>query len=116
MTTPAHPGIDPILAALADPVRRRVVELLRTGPCRAGELAERTAMQPSALSRHLRALRRTGLIEERPHEQDARVRIFQLCPQPFSELRGWIDEVESYWHRQLAGFKAHAERRGTKAR
>ncbi len=103
-------AIDPILLGLADPVRRRVVELLHVGPCRAGELASRTAMKPAALSRHLRQLRQTGLIEEEALPQDARVRVYRLCPRPFAQLRSWIDEVESYWQRQLAGFKAHAER------
>ncbi len=108
--------IDAILLALADPVRRQVVEVLHDGPCRAGDLAERTRMKPSALSRHLGHLRRSGVIEEESLLEDARVRVYRLCPKPFSQLRTWIDEVESYWQRQLADFKAHAERARPKPR
>jgi DNA-binding transcriptional ArsR family regulator len=101
--------IDRTLAALADPTRRGVVDLLRKKPRRAGELAAALDMTPPALSRHLRVLRKTGLVEEAEIEQDARVRLYRLRPQPFSGLRRWLDEVESFWEDQLASFKAHAE-------
>jgi DNA-binding transcriptional ArsR family regulator len=111
---PATFDIDRTFAALADPTRRRVVDLLRKRPRRAGELAAAIAMSPPAMSRHLRVLRRTGLVDEENLEHDARVRVYRLRPEPFAALREWLDEVEAFWADQLAAFKAHAEttRRG----
>lgn len=103
--------IDHTLAALADPTRRRVVDLLRKKPLRAGEIAAAFAMSAPAMSRHLRVLRKSGLIEEEGLEEDARVRVYHLRPERFAAMRGWLDEVEGYWNDQLAAFKAHAERR-----
>lgn len=108
----AAAALDRTLQALADPTRRGVVELLRGQPRRAGELAAALAASPPALSRHLRVLRETGLVEEEPLPGDARVRLLRLCPQPFAELRGWLEELESFWSDQLASFKAHAEAAG----
>ena len=109
--------LDRTFAALADPTRRRVVELLRKRPRRAGELALAFGMSPPAMSRHLRVLRRTSLVEEDSPEEDARVRVYRLRPEKFAALRGWLDEVEAFWSEQLGSFKEHAERtrRGTRA-
>jgi DNA-binding transcriptional ArsR family regulator len=107
--------LDRTFAALADPTRRGVVELLRAEPHRAGELAAAFAMSPPAMSRHLRVLRKTGLVEESELDHDARVRVYRLKRERFVELRDWIAEVEAFWADQLDGFKAHAERtRGRK--
>lgn len=103
--------IDRTLAALADPTRRRVIDLLRKHPLRAGDLAAKLAMSAPAMSRHLRVLRKSGLIAEEALEEDARVRVYHLQPERFAAMRGWLDEVEGYWSDQLAAFKAHAERR-----
>jgi DNA-binding transcriptional ArsR family regulator len=103
--------LDRTLAALADPTRRRVVDLLRKAPRRAGELADAFDMSPPAMSRHLRVLRKTGLVEEDELEEDARVRVYRLRRSPFSALRHWLDEVEEFWGGQLEAFKEHAERR-----
>ena len=103
--------LDRTFAALADPTRRRAIELLRQKPRRAGELAEAVDLSPPAMSRHLRVLRRTGLVEEDELEDDARVRVYRLKRPPFSALRTWLDEVEGFWGEQLASFKAHAEKR-----
>jgi DNA-binding transcriptional ArsR family regulator len=103
-------SVDRTLAALADPTRRRVVDLLRGGPRRAGELAEAFRISPPALSRHLRVLRSTGLVAEERIEDDARVRVYHLRRERFLELSRWLAEVEATWVEQLASFRAHAER------
>jgi len=108
--------LDRTLAALADPTRRGVIDLLHVKPRRAGELADALDMSAPALSRHLRVLRKTGLVEEDDHEDDARVRIYRLRPQPFTALRRWLDEVETFWSRELDAFKEYAERTRGKAR
>jgi DNA-binding transcriptional ArsR family regulator len=102
-------SIDATLQALADPTRRKVVDLLRVRPRRAGELAAHFRMSPPAMSRHLRVLRQRGLVEEDRVEDDARVRVYRLRPGPFRDLHGWLEQVESFWDDQLAAFKAHAE-------
>lgn len=104
-------GIDRTLAALADPRRRRVVELLRERPHQAGELARRTGLALPAMSRHLRQLRECGLVAESHPEYDARVRIYALNPRPMSALKRWLEETEGLWSAQLAAFKRHVEGR-----
>jgi DNA-binding transcriptional ArsR family regulator len=107
--------LDRTLAALADPTRRGVIDLLRRRPRRAGELADAMEMTPPAMSRHLRVLRKSGLVEEGSEEEDARVRIYRLRAEPFAALRRWIEDVERFWTRELDSFKEHAERtRGRK--
>jgi DNA-binding transcriptional ArsR family regulator len=102
--------LDATLAALADPTRRRVVELLRERPRRAGELAAVSRMSGPAMSRHLRVLRASGLVEEQRLDHDARVRVYRLRPEPFDSLQAWLNEVQAFWTDQLEAFKAHAER------
>lgn len=109
--------LDRTLAALADPTRRGVIELLRERPRRAGELASELGVTPPALSRHLKVLRSAGLIGEEERGEDARVRVLRLEPEPFQALRGWLEEIEGFWAEQLEAFKEHAERtRGAKKR
>jgi DNA-binding transcriptional ArsR family regulator len=103
-------ALETTLAALADPTRRGVIDLLRREPRRAGEIASAFGMTAPAMSRHLRVLRRSGLVEEQSLDDDARVRVYRLRREPFAELRSWIDEIESFWTLQLDSFKKHAER------
>lgn len=104
------PGIDRTLAALADPHRRRVVDLLRERPHRAGELAQAARISFPAMSRHLRTLRRSGLVEDERDEFDSRVRIYRLRPEAMAELRTWLAETDALWTRQLSAFKAHLQK------
>lgn len=97
-------------AALADPTRRRVVELLRKGPHRASELAEGVGMARTAMTRHLRVLRTAGLVNVDTPEHDARERVYRLRPDRFVTLQAWLDQVEAFWSEQLGLFKVHAER------
>ena len=101
--------LDATFAALADPTRRRVIDLLRRRPRRAGELAMAFRMSAPAMSRHLRVLRKSGIVEEEGLPDDARVRVYRLRPQPFAQLRDWLAEVETFWSEQLESFKQHAE-------
>ena len=104
-------SVDQTLLALADPTRRGVIDLLRRQPQRASELAEQLGMTRPAMSRHLKLLRKTGLVTENELEDDARVRMYQLQREPFAELSEWLTEVEAFWGEQLQAFKAHAEGR-----
>jgi DNA-binding transcriptional ArsR family regulator len=104
------PNLDQTLAALADPYRRRVVDLLRERPRRAGELAEAAQIAFPLMSRHLKTLRQSGLVEEDRDEFDSRVRIYRLRPEPMTDLKAWLEETEVLWSRQLAAFKAHLQK------
>jgi DNA-binding transcriptional ArsR family regulator len=101
--------IDQTLAALADPHRRRAVDLLVDRPHRAGELAAALSLTPSVMSRHLRVLRECGLVEETHPSFDARVRIYSLRSGSMADLRAWLDAVEQGWVDQLAELKLHVE-------
>ena len=94
--------VDRILGALADPHRRRVVELLSIEPRRAGDLAREVGLAPPSMSRHLRALREARLVDEDSPMGDARVRIYRLRPQPMAHLKAWLEDAERAWNVQSA--------------
>ena len=102
-------ALDQTLAALADPSRRRVVELLRERPRPSGELARAAGLSAPAMSRHLKTLRLSGLVEEDHDGFDARVRVYRLRPEPMAYLKDWLAETERMWSEQLLAFKAHIE-------
>lgn len=102
--------IDRTLAALADPSRRKVIDLLRKEPRRAGDLARSLRVSGPALSRHLRVLRSAGLVDETHRGPDARVRVYRLRPQPFTALARWVEEVQTFWSLELAAFAEYAEK------
>ena len=104
------PGLDRTLAALADPHRRRVVDLLRERPHRAGDLAQAARISFPAMSRHLKTLRRSGLVEEERDEFDSRVRIYRLRPEAMAELKTWLADTDALWARQLSALKAHLQK------
>ena len=104
-------SLDRTLAALSDPTRRGVIDLLRRQPRRAGEIADALSMTRPAMSRHLRVLRRAGLVREEGVPDDARAKVYRLERARIAELRGWLEEVEAFWGEQLHAFKEHAERR-----
>lgn len=100
-------NLDRTLAALADPHRRRVVDLLRDRPRRAGELAAAARISFPAMSRHLKTLRASGIVEEERDEFDSRVRIYRLRNEPMTALKAWLAATDTLWTRQLVAFKRH---------
>lgn len=90
-------------AAIADPIRRRVLELVRDDELPAGRLASEFAVSRPAVSRHLRVLREAGLVHER---RDGRLRLYRANPAPLAELRGWL---ERYWDERLDALRTLAE-------
>jgi DNA-binding transcriptional ArsR family regulator len=104
-------SLDRTLAALADPTRREVIDLLRKKPLKPSDIADELSMSRPALSRHLRVLRQAGLVVEELQAHDARVRLYELQKEPFVELQSWLEEVGEFWDTQLGAFKAHAERK-----
>jgi DNA-binding transcriptional ArsR family regulator len=103
--------IDDAFAALADPARRRAVELLAGHPRSAGEHARAVRVSPSAMSKHLRILRDGGLVTEAHPPHDTRVRIYSLRSARMADLRAWLDAAERGWSEQLTAFAEHLERK-----
>src|SRR5438105_749131 len=103
--------VDETLAALAEPNRRAVVELLKEQPRRAGELASAVHLSGPAMSKHLRVLRRSGIVEVvvQREDRDARVRLYRLRPEPFMDLQEWLEGIRAFWEGQLQSFKDHVE-------
>jgi DNA-binding transcriptional ArsR family regulator len=96
-------------AALADPTRRRVVELLGNGARRAGDLARAAGTSPPVMSRHLRILLDAGLVADERVADDARLRVFRLRREPVLALQAWLDQIQAHWQEQLGAFKRHVE-------
>jgi DNA-binding transcriptional ArsR family regulator len=106
-----EPEVGGVLLALADPTRRRVVQLLGARPYRAGELAGAAGTSAPAMSRHLRVLLAAGLVADERRADDARLRIFRLRPESLVGLQAWLDQLQADWNAQLHAFKDHVERR-----
>ena len=85
-------------AALADPTRRRIVEMLATRELPSGEIARRFDMTAPAVSQHLKLLRDAGLVRVR---RDAQRRIYALDPRGLAELDAWIGRYRRFWHDRL---------------
>ena len=85
-------------AALADPTRRRIVELLSKGERSAGEIVGEFEVSAPAISQHLKALRDAGLVRVRI---DAQRRIYALDPAGLDELDAWLANVRRFWPRKL---------------
>ena len=107
-------NLDGVLSALADGNRRKVLEVLRKGSKRAGELADATGLAPPAMSRHLKALRDAGLVEETHPEFDARVRIYTLSSKPLADLKTWIEETDKAATAQASSGKGAPKKAGRK--
>lgn len=110
MSQPRAKAIDVVFEALADPHRRRAVELLGRRPHRAGELADSLGLAAPAMSRHLKMLREAGLVAETHPPDDARVRIYALNASRLGDLKIWLAKAEASWGDQLSSFKTHLER------
>jgi DNA-binding transcriptional ArsR family regulator len=94
--------------ALADPTRRRIVELLVEGERSAGEIAaEFTASRPG-VSRHLRVLREHGLVRARG---EGRRRLYSLDPAPLAELAEWLERYRDFWTNRLDALETEIRRR-----
>jgi DNA-binding transcriptional ArsR family regulator len=85
-------------AALADPSRRRIVELLARGPLSVGEIAGRFTVSPAAVSQHLKVLRTAKLVRSRVAAQQ---RIYELDTEGLADIESWLDGVGPLWQKRL---------------
>lgn len=96
------------IEALADPTRRRIVELLAEGERSAGEIAAEFRTSRPGVSRHLRVLRERGLVRAR--EQGQR-RLYSLDPVPLAELDAWLARYRGFWTNRLDALDTEIKRR-----
>ncbi len=94
------------LQAVADPTRRAVLDLLRAGSRPAGEIARAFPVSRPAISRHLRQLRRAGLVRE---HRRGRHRFYQLDPAPLREVDRWLQRYRVFWEHKLSALKSFVE-------
>ncbi len=84
--------------ALADPTRRRIVEMLGDGELSAGDIARRFEVSAPAISQHLKALKSARLVRVRI---DAQRRIYALDPEGLNEIDLWLVQVRRFWNPRL---------------
>jgi DNA-binding transcriptional ArsR family regulator len=92
---------------LAEPTRRRILDLLRDGERPVGELVERLSMSQPAVSKHLRVLRDSGLVDVRV---DAQRRLYRLRPERLREVDTWIEPYRQLWTDRLDRLDRHLQR------
>lgn len=85
-------------AALADPTRRKIVEMLAAGESAFGDLAARFEMSRPAVSQHLKVLKHAGVVTVRA---DAQRRIYRLDENALDEMNAWLAEVRKFWNPRL---------------
>jgi len=91
---------DDVFAALANPTRRDVLELLLAGPQPVKDIASQFDMARPSVSEHLKVLRAAGLVTE---TRAGRERCYAVAPQPLAELRDWLSPYERFWRSSLSG-------------
>lgn len=97
---------DLVFAALANPTRRDVLDLLLDGARPVHEIAERFDMTRPSVSEHLKVLRDAGLVTE---ERRGRQRVYAVSPDPLTDLRDWLAPYERFWRTKLADLRTYLD-------
>ncbi len=97
---------DRVFLALANPVRRELLEILSGQSLSAGELSERFELSRPAVAEHLKVLREAALVADEPQ---GRRRIYHLTAEPLAELGEWLHPFERFWRARLAKLAEAAE-------
>jgi DNA-binding transcriptional ArsR family regulator len=95
-----------MFAALADPNRLQIVELLREGPASVGELAERLPLRQPQTSKHLKRLTAAGLVGARPFAQR---RVYELRREPFEGLDRWLALYRPTWDERIDAMERYLD-------
>ena len=93
--------------AIAEPNRRRLLELLRAGELPAGDLVEATGLSQPGVSKHLKLLREAGLVSMRP---DGQRRLYRLEPRNLALLDDWLRPFRQFWSARLDALDDHLEK------
>jgi DNA-binding transcriptional ArsR family regulator len=100
-----------VFEAVADPTRRKIVQLVGPGELSAGEIASRFEVTRPAVSRHLRVLREAGVLASRG---EAQRRLYRVEPAAFEPLDAWLARTRLYWSEHLASLEKHLDTAATK--
>ncbi len=92
--------------AIAEPNRRRLLELLRSGERPAGDLVELMGLSQPGVSKHLKLLREAGLVSMRP---DGQRRLYRLEPDSLADLDDWLKPFRQFWAERLDALDEHLE-------
>jgi DNA-binding transcriptional ArsR family regulator len=98
-------------AVLAEPARRRVLDLLLDGPRPVGELAGLLGLSQPGTSKHLKVLREAGLVRVR---QDGQRRWYELQPEPLAEIDAWLEPYRRFWAGRLDALEHYLGKRALK--
>ncbi len=96
-----------VLEVIAEPTRRRILDVVRDGERSVGELVDEVGMHQPGVSRHLKVLRDAGLVEVR---RDAQRRLYRLRPEPLMELDEWLEPYRAEWTARLHSLERHLRR------
>ncbi len=99
--------MDDLFAVLAEPTRRRMLEVLRNGERSVGELVEEFDIHQPGISRHLHILHQAGLVNVR---KEAQKRIYSLRPEPLREVDEWLARYRTMWEERLDRLAAYLEK------
>jgi DNA-binding transcriptional ArsR family regulator len=92
---------------VAEPTRRRILDILRDGERSVGELVQRLSLSQPGVSKHLRLLRDAGLVDVR---RDAQRRLYGLRPEPLTEIDAWLEPYRRFWAGRLDKLERHLDR------
>jgi DNA-binding transcriptional ArsR family regulator len=98
---------DHVFAALSNPTRRDVLDLLLAGPLPVQDIAARFDMARPSVSEHLRVLRDAGLVTE---TRSGRHRVYAVAAEPLAQLQDWLSPYERFWRASLAGLADFLDR------
>ena len=90
--------LDAVFAALADPTRRAIIERLSRSDARVTDIAEPFPMSLNAVSKHIRVLEASGVVERRRQGRD---HILSINPSSLDEIDGWIERTRRFWEERL---------------
>src|SRR5690348_17709296 len=93
-------------AALADPVRNKIVQMLAARDMPAGDIASRFPVSRPAVSRHLAVLRRANLVQFR---EEAQMRVYSLNPKGLDEIDAWVAACRKIWNKRLDALGRHLD-------
>ena len=99
-----------VLEVIAEPTRRRILDVVRDGEHSVSELVDAVGMHQPGVSRHLKVLRDAGLVEVR---RDAQRRLYRLRPEPLMELDAWLEPYRAEWSARLDSLEHHLRRTAT---
>ncbi len=95
-----------VFAVVAEPRRRELLDLLRTGDASVGALVDRTRMSQPLVSKHLRVLREAGLVDVEVRAQQRR---YHLRAEPLADLDAWLEPFREFWSGRLDALEAHVD-------